>query len=116
VNGSRIQSDVTPGKFLAVQRTWKDGDRIEMEMEMPLSLEAVDSKNPDTVALLRGPIVLFGVGSIPEHITRQDMLAATVAAQSSEDWIVKTGTSSLTLRPFATIMNEDYRLYQQVGS
>jgi hypothetical protein len=87
-----------------------------MEMEMPITVEAVDTKNPDTVALLRGPIALFGVGNIPEHITRKQMLAATVAAQSSEDWIVKTDTSSLTLRPFATIMNEDYRLYHLVES
>jgi DUF1680 family protein len=114
VNGSRIQSDVTPGKFLAVQRTWKDGDRIEMEMEMPLSLEPVDSKNPDTVALLRGPIALFGVGNIPERITKKQLHAAAAYAQSSEDWIVKTDTSSLTLRPFASIMSEEYRLYQQV--
>jgi hypothetical protein len=116
VNGSRIQSDVTPGKFLAVQRTWKDGDRIEMEMEMPITVEAVDSKNPNTVALLRGPIALFGVGNMPERITRQQMLAATAFAQSSDDWIVKTDTSSLTVRPFATIMNEDYRLYHLVES
>ena len=116
VNGSRIQGDVVPGKFLAVERSWKGGDRIELEMEMPITLEAVDSKNPDTVALLRGPIALFAVGNIPERITRKQMLAATVAAQSSEDWIVKTDTSSLTLRPFATIMNEDYRLYQLVES
>jgi hypothetical protein len=114
VNGSRIQSDVTPGKFLAVQRTWKDGDRIEMEMEMPITVEAVDTKNPNTVALLRGPIALFGVGNMPERITRQQMLAAAAFAQSSDDWIVKTDTSSLTLRPFATIMNEDYRLYHLI--
>jgi uncharacterized protein len=114
VNGNRIQSDLTSGKFLAVQRTWKDGDRIEMEMEMPITLEPVDSKNPNTVALLRGPIALFGVGNMPERITRQQMLAATAFAQSSEDWIVKTDTSSLTLRPFATIMNEDYRLYHLI--
>jgi uncharacterized protein len=114
VNGSRIQSDLVPGKFLAVQRTWKDGDRIEMEMEMPLSLEAVDTKNPDTVALLRGPIALFGVGNIPDRITKKQLLTATAFAQSSEDWIVKTDTSSLTLRPFASIMSEEYRLYQQL--
>jgi hypothetical protein len=56
------------------------------------------------------------VGNMPERITRQQMLAATAFAQSSADWIVKTDTSSLTLRPFATIMNEDYRLYHLVES
>jgi uncharacterized protein len=114
VNGSRVQSDVVPGKFLALQRAWKDGDRIEMEMEMPLTLEPIDTKNPNTVALMRGPIALFAVGPQPEKITRQQMLAATAMAQSSDDWSTKTDSGVLTLRPFATIMNEDYKLYQQV--
>jgi hypothetical protein len=39
-------------------------------METQLSLEAVDSKNSDTAALLRRPIVPFGVGNMPERITR----------------------------------------------
>jgi DUF1680 family protein len=114
VNGTRIESDVVPGKFLALRRTWKDGDRIEMEMHMPLTLEAVDGKNPNAVALLRGPIALFAVGKIPDRITRQELLAATALAQSSDDWMVKTDAAVLTLRPFGSIMNEDYRLYQQV--
>lgn len=114
VNGAKVGNEVVPGKFLAVQRTWKDGDRIEMELHMPLSLESVDSKNPNTVALLRGPVALFAVGSIPERITRQQLLATAALAQSSEDWVAKTDSGTLTLRPFASIMNEDYRLYLQL--
>jgi DUF1680 family protein len=114
VNGSRVQNDVVPGKFLAIQRTWKDGDRIEMELHMPLQLEAIDAMNPNIVALMRGPIALFGVGNIPERLTRQQLLAATALAQSSDDWIAKANAGNLTLRPFASIMNEDYRLYQPV--
>jgi len=114
VNGSRVQTDPVPGKFLALQRTWKDSDRIEMEMEMPLTLEPVDTKSLNTVALMRGPIALFAVGSLPKKITRQQLLAAMTLAQSSEDWFAKTDTGNLTLRPFSSIMNEEYRLYQQV--
>jgi DUF1680 family protein len=114
VNGARVQKDVVPGKFLSIQRTWKDGDRIEMELHMPLQLEAIDNMNPNVVALMRGPIALFGVGNIPERLTRQQLLAATALAKSSDDWIAKANAGNLTLRPFASIMNEDYRLYQQV--
>ncbi len=46
VNGKRVEGDVTPGKFLAVSRTWKNGDRIEYEMGMPVRLQAVDSRTP----------------------------------------------------------------------
>jgi DUF1680 family protein len=114
VNGRRTDGELEPGKFLALQRTWKDGDRIEMEFEMPLRLEAIDGQNPNRVALMRGPIALFGVGDIPSRITRNQLLAATRVAQSSDDWAVRTDGGSLTLRPFTSIMSEKYRLYQTV--
>jgi uncharacterized protein len=116
VNGRRIENELSPGKFAAVQRTWKDGDRMDLELDMPLRLEAVDEQNPNVVALLRGPLALFGVGDIPEKITRRQLLAAAPVTQSSEDWAVKTDSGNLTLRPFASIMSESYRLYQRVES
>jgi DUF1680 family protein len=116
VNGRAVENELTPGKFLALQRTWKDGDRMELELHMPLRLESIEDQSPNTVALMRGPTALFGVGEIPERITRQQLLAAAAVAQSSEDWTVKTDTASLTLRPFSSIMSEPYRLYQRVES
>jgi DUF1680 family protein len=114
VNGRRAENAIEAGKFLSLQRTWKTGDRIEVEFEMPLRLEAVDDQNPNTVALLRGPLALFAVGDIPARITRKQLMAATVVAQSSDDWSAKTENGMLTLRPFAAIMSENYRLYQRV--
>ena len=114
VNGTKIENEVTPGKFLALQRTWKDGDRLELELEMPLRLEAIDDQNPNNVALMRGPIALFAVGDIPSRLTRKQMLSVARVAESSDDWAVKTDTGTLTLRPFASIISEDYRLYHRV--
>ena len=56
VNGRRVENEVIPGRFLALARTWMDGDRVEFEVEMPLRLEAVDDANPNTVALMRGQL------------------------------------------------------------
>jgi uncharacterized protein len=116
VNGRKAESEVAPGKFLALQRTWKDGDRVEVEFDMPLRLEAIDDQNPNNVALLRGPIALFAVDEIPSRLTRKHLLAASRVAQSSDDWTSKTDGGVLTLRPFAKIMNETYRLYQRVDA
>jgi hypothetical protein len=115
VNGGNVDRPVEPGKFLAIQRTWKDGDRVEMELEQPLRLEAVDDQNTNVVALMRGPVALFAVGSIPGRITRDQLLAAAPAAQSSDDWQTHTDSGVLTLRPFSAIMSEDYTLYLHVG-
>jgi hypothetical protein len=114
VNGKRVDQEVSPGKFLAVQRTWKDADRVELELELPLRLEAVDDQNPNRVALMHGPVALFGVAPIPSRITRSQLLAATRVTPMGEDWSVRTDSGTLTLRPFSSIMSETYRLYQLV--
>jgi DUF1680 family protein len=116
VNGHRAESVVEPGKFLALQRSWKDGDRVEIEFEMPLRLEPIDNENPNNVALLHGPIALFAVGAISAKLSREDLLSATALSSSSSDWVVKTANGLLTLRPFSSIMSEGYRLYNRVES
>jgi uncharacterized protein len=114
INGNRNGNEVTPGKFLALQRTWKDGDWVEVEFEMTTRLEPIDEQFPNRVALMYGPLALFGVGEIPAHITRKQLLAATKVASSGHDFQVRTDNATLTLRPFANIMSEGYRLYQTV--
>jgi len=114
INGSRAQETIEPGKFLACQRTWKDNDRIELELEMPLRLEPTDDQNRNNVALMRGPLALFAIGEIPSRLRREQLLAATAVASSSDDWTAKTEAGSLTFRPFMAIMSERYRLYNRV--
>jgi uncharacterized protein len=116
VNGGRAESAIEPGKFLALQRSWKDGDRVEIEFEMPLRLEAIDNEDPNNVALLSGPLALFAVGEIPARLSRKTLLSATRVSSSSDDWIARTDSGVLTLRPFASIMSEEYRLYNRVES
>ncbi len=116
VNGKRVDGDVTPGKFFALARTWKNGDRVEYEIGMPLRLEAVDAQTPQLVALSHGPVALFAVGQLPASFTRAQLLAASAAGASSEDWIVQGDKRKVTLRPFAAIGDEDYQLYQNVAS
>jgi uncharacterized protein len=115
VNGRRGDVVIEPGKFLALRRAWEDGDRVELELEMPLRLEAVDEQNPDSVALIRGPLALFAVGEIPMQLTRKQLLAAERVARSSDDWASEVDRGVLAFRPFASIMSESNRLYQQVG-
>ncbi len=114
VNGKRVEQGAEPGKFARVERTWKNGDRIEVEFDMPTVLEAVDPQHPNLMAAVHGPLALFAVGEIPPSVRRQDLLGATQAAAGSTDWQVKTTAGSVTLRPFAAIGDEHYRLYLDV--
>ena len=114
VNGKRAEGDPVAGKFFELSRTWKNGDRVDFEIGMPLRLQAVDPENPQIVALLRGPLALFGVGNLPSNFSRAQLLAASTASQSSEDWLVQGDAGKITFRPFAAIGEEPYRLYHKV--
>jgi len=116
VNGQRVSTDLTPGRFARLDRTWKSGDRIEVEFDATTGLEAVDPQHPGLVAPVHGPLALFGTGEIPKSIGRGDLLAAAQVSRGSSTWETKTATGPLTLKPFAEIQDEIYRLYHKVGA
>jgi DUF1680 family protein len=116
VNGKRMMAGPEPGKFAKIERTWKDGDRIEVEFDMPTVLEAVDPQHPDLMAVVHGPLALFAVGEVPTQLRKQDLLAVRQVASGSTDWQAKTASGAVAMRPFTAINDERYRLYLNVES
>ena len=114
VNGRTADAAVEPGTFASVRRTWRSGDRIELELDMPLRLEPIpyQQEGGQRMALMYGPVALFAVGDLSAPVTKAQLLAADRVLKSSTDWTVATAREPLTMRPFATIGDERYRLYQ----
>jgi DUF1680 family protein len=111
VNGRAISAELRPGTFVPLHREWKDGDRIEYSIDMPLRLEAVDPQHPQTVALLSGPLTLFAVNALDTQFTRGQLMAA---AQQGSGRKVQSATEPVTFLSFADIHDEKYRLYHDV--
>ena len=59
LNGRALEASAEPGNYLTLDRTWKTGDKIEMEMPMHLSMEAMPD-DPKLQSFLYGPLVLAG--------------------------------------------------------
>ena len=119
VNGKRWTGAAMPGTFAAVQREWKTGDQVDVELPLTKRLESIDARHADTVALLRGPLVLFaiadGSAATPSKraMTREQLLAA--ARVDGQNWEVKTSSGALAMRPFTAIGDEQYSAYLRVG-
>lgn len=113
--GSRVAGEIAPGKFLAINRTWKNGDRVEIEFDMPLRVEAVEPENPQIIALMHGPLAKFAIGKDPAKPTRQELLAAKPSPHSADDLLVATADGPLTMRSWYAIQDEPYRLYHDTG-
>jgi len=116
VNGRQISSDLAPGRFAHLDGPFQNGDRIEIEFEARTALESVDPQHPGVVAPVNGPLALFAVGEIPKSIQRTQLLGASRISSDSDTWQAKTDTGVLTLKAFASIQDELYRLYHEVES
>lgn len=109
INGRVHKGAVTPGSFLALRRTWRDGDVVEVSFDMALRLEALNAAHPNVVALMTGPLVLMPVAG-EANPSRENLLAAK--RHGADEW--RSGT--VVLKPFMHIEDEPYRLYTELQS
>ncbi len=60
VNGQAINTQLTPGEYAEVSRKWKAGDKIELNLPMPVRLlesNPLVEETRNQVAVKRGPVV-----------------------------------------------------------
>jgi uncharacterized protein len=110
VNGKREAA--TAGTFERVQRQWKSGDRVDLELPMKTRLEGLDTQHANAVALLVGPVVLFAITDGDPKVTRAQLLAAKKNAEQS--WQVETMSGTMRMLPFTAIGEGQYSTYVRV--
>ncbi|MBV9304200.1 MAG: glycoside hydrolase family 127 protein [Acidobacteriaceae bacterium] len=139
VNGKPVDIVPTPRSYLTVSRTWRSGDRIELQLPMHLHIESMPDE-PTTQALLYGPLVLAGrlgsEGLTPDLVTgplgpqvREHPLSVPefrASGQSPDSWVKPVSGDSLTFRtvnqqtdvtlvPFNRMPEERYSIYWTVS-
>ena len=111
VNGKR--QAVAAGSFARLERKWKSGDRIDLELPLKTRLEAVDRQHADTVALVTGPLVLFAITESQPSVTREQLLS--VKKTGAESWQVETAGGPMRLLPWTEIGDQGYTTYLRVS-
>jgi len=59
VNGKRVETKGAPGTYFAIEREWRTGDTVQVQLRMSLRAVALPGE-PNRVAFVYGPIVLAG--------------------------------------------------------
>ncbi|MEO8727490.1 MAG: beta-L-arabinofuranosidase domain-containing protein [Acidobacteriaceae bacterium] len=113
VNGKREVADLQPGSFHSMRREWRTGDRIELELPLRLRLEPFDKEHADTVALMRGPLVLFPLTNARLKVRRKQLLAAMRAG--SDRWRFATAEGVVDAAPFTAIGDSSYTTYVEIS-
>jgi hypothetical protein len=139
INGRALESSASPGSYVTLARTWKTGDRVELELPMRLTMEAMPDDRK-LQAFLYGPLVLAGdlgnAGLTPEAIVgpnaprmRQaeqiEIPAFTAAGKDPSAWIKSSGkplefrttgqAKDVTLTPINSVFDKRYSVYWQVS-
>ena len=84
---------------------------------MPLRLERVDVQHPDQMALLHGPLVLFGVADSQPSFEKAELLRAKPTNNATGDFVAaSTNGKPVSMRPYMDIKEESYSTYVQVKS
>jgi hypothetical protein len=111
VNGKREAASA--GSFARIEREWKTGDRIDLDLPMTAHLEAIDAQHADTVALLVGPLVLFAITDSQPSITGAQLLAAKNIG--TQTWQIETAGGPLKMLPFTAVTDEQYSAYLRIA-
>lgn len=114
VNGKRHGTEAQPGTFHPIRRTWKSGDRVELEIDQRVGTQAVDAQTRDQIAILRGAQVLFGIVDAPQELTLKQANNLQLTKVKTENWMLLLEKQSVELRPFWAIHNEIYQTYWKV--
>jgi len=111
VNGSPAELAVRSG-FATVQRRWRTGDVVTLQLPMKPKFEVLDEAHPETVAVTFGPRVLFALGSEPVLASSAHMLALLQTAH--EEWTLESTKGPVKMAPFTSVGSRTYSTYVQV--
>jgi hypothetical protein len=110
VNGKPARTESRRG-FAVLRRSWRDGDTVKFELQQQFRAEPVDGKHPETVALLRGPLVyaeLNPAESAQKHAPIGDL---QLADRTEGTFRAQTRLYA----PFYAVGEETYTMYNERG-
>jgi uncharacterized protein len=124
VNGKAVRTGSSPGSYVALDRRWKNRDRVEVSMPLPLRTESMPER-ADMMALFKGPILLAGnvgpAGSedpVPVFVTENQPVqrwlkpSSTDALSFRSEGVGKPG--DVALKPFYTVLDHRHAVYWNV--
>lgn len=113
VNGKAASVPAQPRTFAAIRRRWQNNDTIQVKLPFTFRTEPVDEQHPETVALVRGPLMLVALDpklKLPKGaITSSGALSP--ASYNPQSFELPAGEGKLTFVPFYAVKEETYTSY-----
>ena len=69
LNGTTLPAFASPGSYLTLNRTWKEGDRVEIRLPMRLRMETLPGDRTQQAAMYGPPVLAGRLGT--ENLTKR---------------------------------------------
>jgi DUF1680 family protein len=131
VNGKSKSINQQPGSFVAINRTWKPGDKVEVKIPFSLRIETMPDDS-NRVAVMYGPLVMAGdLGPVKDSASLDAMYVPVMMTDKRDPatWMkqvegkpntfetVNTGRPrDVVLKPFYSTYNRRYSIYWDLFS
>ena len=126
INGGKKRVKELPGSFIAIDRKWETGDRVEVSIPFSLRLESMPDDS-SRVAVMYGPLVMAGdLGPVKDAVQRDIMYVPVMMTDNRDPsaWMkpvegkantfMTTNTGrprDVEMKPFYTVYNRRYSVY-----
>lgn len=114
VNDKVISVATQPKSFAAIRRRWQNNDRVQIELPFAFRLEPIDQQSLDTVALMRGPLMLVALDSaieIPKAALAPSAGVLKATPYASSQFELQRAPQKLRFMPFYQVTDETYTTY-----
>lgn len=124
LNGKKVDLPNRPASYAIVERTWANGDTLEVEMPFSLRTESMPD-NPNRIAIFHGPVLLAGdvgpVGSttpVPVLVTDDRPVTAWVKPIAGQPLAFRTEgvgrPGDVALKPFYGAYEHRHSVYWDI--
>jgi len=111
INGKPANVAAIPGTFARLRRMWCGGDRITITLPQTFRTEAIDDLNPNTVALMRGPVQYVALTDSPTLANDRLALPAGLRQTGRQAFVESYAGKEITFVPLYQVRDQTYTSY-----
>lgn len=112
VNGRGVEP-AKAGQYAVLERTWKAGDTVQLNVPQPLRTLPIDESHANVVALLRGAVMYVGLNPWEELAQTSVHLPAALKPVTGQPdkYVLKVDDKELVFVPYFDVQLESYHTY-----
>ena len=112
MNGKPAQVKAERGAFATLTRRWRRGDTIELKLPFSFRTVPIEDRAPDTVAAMRGPVMLTAIDPPEQLVARASAFAQMDSVPGKPlEFDCQTAAGKVRMRPFYQVRDETYSTY-----